>query len=71
MKLIEEFSTNDLLDELIGRHDHAIFCGLRIDCEQSNQYLKQYVGNFATVLGLCRITEDYITEQMREAQEEK
>ena len=52
---IQLIPTNDLIDELLKRHDHSIFIGMRVglQSQDTNQTIRRYLGNAATVAGLC------------------
>lgn len=47
--------TDDLLNEIMQRHEHAIFAGMQILGGEDRRYLtrRKWVGNGATCQGLC------------------
>lgn len=53
--------TSALLQELLGRYEHAVFAGLSIrTAKEECRYHRSYVGNPATVLGLCDIAKVFV-----------
>jgi len=51
---LSEASTEDLIDELLHRFDHAGFIGVRVAvAPKENQYVRRWVGNDHMVMGLC------------------
>lgn len=71
MSDLEFVSTDDLIVELLSRHDHAVIVALKIgvagDCVSSDKVTKhvRWKGNSDTCSGLCiyathRIVSDYL-----------
>jgi len=49
-------STDDLIEELLGRFDHAAFIGMQCGVQhdtRNHAFYRRYVGNTMTVMGLC------------------
>lgn len=55
MKRIEEFSDDELKEELLSRYDHAIFGGIKTAIGSSDGLLtkRSYMGNCATCTGIA------------------
>jgi len=52
-KRINEFDTEELLEELLDRFDSACFAGLRIDSKLENDYLMNWHGEENLIIQLC------------------
>ena len=54
-------STNELLNEIFSRFDHAVFCGVKLSIKKDRDlYEKHYQGNYPTCMGLCDIIKTHI-----------
>jgi len=63
MEDLKLVSTDDLVAELLSRHDHAVFMGVKIKSYQPGQEtkeelasidsLRRWIGNSYTCAGLC------------------
>lgn len=62
--------TNDLIKELLLRHDHAIFTAVKCVNKGSPLYMSRWIGNTATVLGLCSRVQWIINENHFKESEE-
>lgn len=51
---LESYTTQELLDEVLGRMDHAVFCGLFIKTGNEAQTLRRWKGNYNTAAGLAQ-----------------
>lgn len=50
---LNEFSTNEIMSELLSRFDHAVFSGVRVNVNKHHCYLWDCVGDETEVTRLC------------------
>lgn len=50
---LELASTDDLINELVHRFDHAVFCGLRCPIDGRFEMCRRWYGNSLTCNGLA------------------
>ena len=53
MNELSLISTDDLIAELLNRHDHAIFMGLKNPRQDEVTTVRRWKGNSITCSGLC------------------
>lgn len=63
--------SDDLIEELFRRFDHAIFGGIKTFALQSNQVLRHFDGNHHTCVGLAIDVIDMIRRDIREEQSDE
>ena len=54
--MIELIHTDDLIEELLKRHDHAVFMGIKVrgnKDEDDIRSVRRWIGNTYTCSGLC------------------
>ena len=62
---LEFISTDDLIDELLNRHDHGAVVLMKTDAKPSmNLLLRRWCGNSHTIIGLMFDTSQYVMEDM-------
>lgn len=64
--MLIETSTEDLIKELLSRHDHIVISGIKIlEIGQDGKqlYISRWKGNMATCCGLCARVQYVINEQ--------
>ena len=61
------YSTDELLEELLSRHDHAAFVGaIETTVEGDVRILRRYKGNRLYVVGLCADISALVMGQWRD-----
>lgn len=60
MKRIEEFTTEELLDQLVLRFDGCLFHGVKLNYKSNDRYVARYKGAQALILGLIEMTRDSV-----------
>lgn len=60
---IEEFSTRDLLDELMKRHEHAVFAGMLFREGNTLVRSRELKGNLITCSGLAQWISNFAIDQ--------
>ncbi len=64
MKSIEVIPTEDLMDELMERCEHAVFMGIRTGIKQPCDVIsKQWSGDIIKCLGLAEVMKDFLLEK--------
>ena len=64
---LELFSTDDLVDELLNRHDHGAIALMKDDAKPNlNLLFRRWKGNSHTVVGLLFDISQVILEEMHE-----
>ena len=61
---IQLANTDDLIEELLNRHEHAVFMGIKLPKENDVISVRRWRGNTYTCCGLCdsltkHILDDY------------
>lgn len=51
---ISLFSTQQLIDELLNRFDHAVFCGTKVEDRDSKVTIRRWKGHQHTCAGLAQ-----------------
>lgn len=59
-------SMEDLLKELLGRFDHAVFMGLQVPGDGHTKTCRRWIGNSHTTIGLCEDLKDSILHTYQE-----
>lgn len=58
--------TDALVNELLGRYDHAIFTGLRFPKDEEYVLHRRWKGNSATCIGLVGLLNNAVTNHFEE-----
>lgn len=66
MNELEQATTEDLITELLGRFEHAVFCGMRIPLTETMTINRRWKGNTFTCAGLARSVADSALEDFEE-----
>jgi len=69
MNSLEMTATDDLLDELLHRFDHAMFSGAQTPIEGENLVTRRWVGNPITCVGLAQVAAFVITADLESESE--
>lgn len=68
MSELELVSTDDLIEELLNRHDHGVICLRKDDAKPDlNMIIRRWVGDFHIIIGLMFDASQYVTEDMRKS----
>lgn len=66
MSGIELATTEELITELLGRFEHAVFCGMRIPLDETMTIHRRWVGNSFTCAGLAKTVGDSAIQDFEE-----